>query len=322
MKLKYYSSDVPNFGDDLNKVLWSSFAPELFDESEVEAFVGIGTIIGFPCSPQTRLNIFSSGAGNDPLDNWSGLEVTFWCVRGPISAHVIGLSKDDVICDGAVLVPLANCFPKARSLDGGVLVIPHWQSLNHPGWDLVARLSGFELLDPRGSPEAVIGRISGAKCVLTESLHGAILADTYGIPWAAFASTGNFQISKWVDWSLTCGHNLMLTIVPPPDAQAIVKYGRPAAPFGTRMFITEEMAMQEMLARTTKGKPPRLRDQAKLWIKETGVLNRFLYLSAERTAQSLIELSSHVVEPSSETIIATLQERMVDRLDRLRRFVR
>ncbi|MCK2055579.1 polysaccharide pyruvyl transferase family protein [Methylobacterium sp. 37f] len=322
MKLRYYHTKVPNFGDDLNAKLWPHFAPDLFDDSTKEAFVGIGTIIGFPCAPQTKLNVFSSGAGNDPLSRWSGLDVTYWCVRGPLSARHLGLAPDIAISDGAVITPLAEGFPRKRVSERGVLIIPHWESLNDPSWNEIARLTGFELLDPRGSPESVIGRIAEARCVLTESLHGAILADTYGVEWAAFATTGNFQISKWLDWAMSCGHKLSVTIVPPPTAQGILKYGRPGAPFGDTIGITEGAAMEEMRRRTSEPKPPRLQDRAKGWIKQTGVMSRFLNMSPERTAQALIDLSSRLTAPSRESTVKTLQERMLDRLEQLRRSAR
>nr|WP_246733471.1 polysaccharide pyruvyl transferase family protein [Methylobacterium sp. BTF04] len=317
--MKYYVSAVPNFGDDLNAALWPHFVPEIFDDSTTEAFIGIGTIIGFPCTPQTRLNVFSTGAGNDPLSRWADLDVTYWCVRGPLSARLLGLSPDHAISDGAVLTPLAKGFPHARAGTSGVLVIPHWQSLNDPGWDEVARLTGFELLDPRGSPETVIARIANAQCVLTESLHGAILADTYGIEWAPFATTGNFQISKWLDWALSCGRDLTINFVPPPSADGIMRHGRPPAPFGHSVVITDGMAMQEMQTRTAEKRTPSLRDQAKGWIKRTGLINRLLDMSPDRTAQSMVALASRVEAASPESTIVRLQERMLARLEQLRR---
>ena len=116
MQLVYYHrKGVPNFGDDLNVVLWKGLAPDLFDDDLKIGFVGIGTIIGMPCGEVQRLHVFSSGIGYDRPEGWRGKQVEYWCVRGPISAHVLGLPEDRAITDGAILTPLVEGFPKAAT---------------------------------------------------------------------------------------------------------------------------------------------------------------------------------------------------------------
>ena len=216
MKLVYYRKQVPNFGDDLNAALWPALAPGLFDDDPEVGFVGIGTIIGMPCGGLRRLHVFSTGIGNDRPEAWRGKQVEYWCVRGPISARMLDLPADRAITDGAILTPLVEGFPKAATGTGGTLVIPHFETLDHPGWPEVAKLTGYELLDPRADPRSVIARIAGATLVLTESLHGAILADVYGIPWMAFATSKNFGVTKWVDWTHSIGLEFDLAMIPPP----------------------------------------------------------------------------------------------------------
>lgn len=325
MRLSYYHGKVPNFGDDLNAVLWPALAPDLFDQSETEAFVGIGTIIGFRGATYPRLHVFSSGAGNDPLSRWAGQQVTYWCVRGPITAALLGLEPDRALCDGAILSPLASpIFPAARTGAGEILVIPHWQTLNDPGWDAVAELTGFALLDPRAPPEVVIARIAGARLVLTESLHGAILADTYGVPWTAFATSGNFQPSKWLDWTRSLGRGFELTIVPPPSSTGLLRYGRPMGRIGSTATITDTMALHDMRGRTAEPKPPATNTTARIkaWLKGSGLLNRFYDMSPARTAEALTKLVGEIREPSSQETITRLQTRMLERLDQLRRAAR
>ncbi|MBA9071104.1 succinoglycan biosynthesis protein ExoV [Methylobacterium sp. RAS18] len=326
MRLTYYHGRVPNFGDDLNGVLWPALRPDLFDESETVAFVGIGTIIGFPCAPYRQLNVFSSGAGNDPLGRWADRDVTFWCVRGPITAALLGLEADRALCDGAILAPLVpSRFPAAHHDSGEILLIPHWQTLDDPGWEEAARLAGYVLLDPRGSPEAVIGRIARARMVLTESLHGAILADTYGVPWAAFATSGNFQASKWLDWTRSLGRGFEFTIVPPPSATGFLRYGRPMAAIGTSVSVTDAIAMRDMRGRTEQAARPavtakaRVKARVKAWVKRSGLLNRFYDMSPARTAEALTGLARAVRQPSTPGTITQLQTRMMERLDQVGR---
>ena len=97
MQLVYYRKKVPNFGDDLNAVLWKGLAPDLFDDDPDVGFVGIGTIIGMPCGNLKKLHVFSSGIGNDRPEAWRDKQVEYWCVRGPISTRILGLAEDRAI---------------------------------------------------------------------------------------------------------------------------------------------------------------------------------------------------------------------------------
>ena len=66
-------------------------------------------------------------------------------------------------------------------------------------------MAGFRLISPIDTPERVHAAIGSVSLVLTESLHGAIFADTMGIPWIPFVTTRNVSALKWVDWCLSVG---------------------------------------------------------------------------------------------------------------------
>ena len=70
MKLVYFRGKQPNFGDDLNAVLWPRLLPGLFDETGAEGFLGIGTLIGMATPGCLRLHVFSTGAGYDAVETW------------------------------------------------------------------------------------------------------------------------------------------------------------------------------------------------------------------------------------------------------------
>lgn len=48
-------------------------------------------------------------------------------------------------------------------------------------------------------------RIAGADFVLSGSLHGAILAQAYGVPWAAYDDGYIDTPAKWLDWTAYLG---------------------------------------------------------------------------------------------------------------------
>ncbi len=58
-------------------------------------------------------------------------------------------------------------------------------------------------IDPRQAPSTVIAQMRACSRVLAESLHGAICADTMGIPWAACILAHRFNEFKWRDWLAT-----------------------------------------------------------------------------------------------------------------------
>lgn len=311
MQLVYYRRKrVPNFGDDLNAALWQELAPGLFDDDPEVGFVGIGTIIGMPCGELRRLHVFSSGVGYDRPEAWRGKQVEYWCVRGPISSRILGLPESRAITDGAILTPLVDGFPKAAAGGAGTVIIPHFQTLDHPGWPEVARLTGYELLDPRSDPRSIIARIAAARLVLTESLHGAILADVYGIPWVAFATSKNLGITKWVDWTLSVGCAFDLTMVPPPDPGPILAFGRTPAPFGR----TVRFGAEEALGRFNNRVPSALASRVKGLLKRSRLIRPRLDFSPARTAEALARLARAEPALSPEARRVELRERMLERL--------
>ncbi|MFL5335101.1 MAG: polysaccharide pyruvyl transferase family protein, partial [Geminicoccaceae bacterium] len=312
LQLVYDRKQVPNFGDDLNAFLWKSLAPELFDDDPETGFVGIGTIIGMPCGDLRRLHVFSSGIGYDRLERWRGKQVEYWCVRGPISARILGLSADRAITDGAILTPLIAGFPAAATGTGGTVIVPHWETLEHPGWPEVAALTGYEVIDPRADPRSVIARIAAARLVLAESMHGAILADVYGVPWIAFATSKNFTIPKWVDWTLSVGRSFQLAIVPPPDAGPLIAFGRPQAPFGQVMRFDAEAALARFDERMSP-QPETLKSRLKGLLKRSRLIRPFLGFSPARTAEALERLARTEPALSTEALRQERRDRMLER---------
>jgi len=317
MHLLQYRGAVPNFGDDLNAVLWRALKPDLIDDDPAAAFVGIGTIIGLNCDPAAKLHVFSSGAGNDPVENWRGRDVTYWCVRGPISCLLLGLPPDVALTDGAILTPLAEGFPNSAGSGGGTLVIPHFQTLDYPGWAEAVTLSGFELLDPRAEPRQVIAKIAAASLVLTESLHGAILADTYGIPWSVFATSGNFGSTKFIDWCLSLDIPFNLTYVPPPNPLQILQQGKGPCIWGKTAQFTRENAASGFDNRLAakSAKPSGLRSRLKSQIQKKRFLQPLLGYKPARTAAALVDMAKGATQLSAQGTRERLQDRMMARLE-------
>ncbi|GAB3359075.1 polysaccharide pyruvyl transferase family protein [Lysobacter tyrosinilyticus] len=204
MRLKYCKLPQGNFGDDLNVELWPALFPDLEAKHPELWLYGIGTILGGTRPDETKI-VLGSGTGyrGDPKldDSWR----VYW-VRGPGTAKKCGLDPALGLGDAAVLwAPLQRTLAPVA---GRIGLIPHHKSYDGYDWDTLARAAGLYPIDPRQSPQAVADAIASCERVLTESLHGAIFADTLGVPWRALVLARRFNEFKWQDWLDTLGMKL------------------------------------------------------------------------------------------------------------------
>ncbi|MDR3536963.1 MAG: hypothetical protein P4L71_10735 [Acetobacteraceae bacterium] len=320
MKLVYFHGKQPNFGDDLNAMLWPRLMPGMFDEAGNEGFLGIGTLIGMATPGCTRLHVFSTGAGYDAVDTWQ-TKRRIWCVRGPITAQLLG--TDAALTDGAILTPEVMGPPAGDPTGRAVGVIPHWQSLHFPGWDAACQAAGFRLISPIDTPERVHAAIGKVSLVLTESLHGAILADTMGIPWIPFVTTRNVSALKWVDWCLSVGVAFTPVPLPPPSASAALAFGRPDGGTGAGpLSFDAEAAMTEFRQRVamhgSASAAPGLAVWARAGLREvarhSALVSRVLGYGPSRTAARLVDAAQLEPKLSAASRRADLRSAMLERL--------
>jgi succinoglycan biosynthesis protein ExoV len=208
MKLTYFAGDPPNFGDELNPLVWNAVLPNGFlDEREDELFLGIGSIVQDIYPKSARKYVVGSGYGGysampDVRDgSWECL-----FVRGPRTAKHLGLPADRAICDPAVLLRL---LPTPAAAPGIALAfMPHYESLERGFWQAVCRTAGVTLIDPRDDAQVVLSQIKGATLLITEAMHGAIVADALRTPWIAAKPLHQSHRMKWLDWSESLGIDL------------------------------------------------------------------------------------------------------------------
>lgn len=198
MKLYFYRGDQPNFGDELNHWLLPRVFPGFFDEDASELFLGIGSIL-FDHHPAAATKIvFGAGYGGyTPLPR---LDATWkiYCVRGPRTAAACGLPGDRVAGDAAILIAQHRPPPPARS---GAAFMPHWESLRRGQWPEVCRLAGVRFIDPRLPVDEVLRQIAASEVLVTEAMHGAIVADALRVPWVPVLPFHQSHHFKWLDWS-------------------------------------------------------------------------------------------------------------------------
>lgn len=219
MKLTYFHGDEPNFGDEINAFLWDDLLPAGFlDDDGADLFLGVGSIIWNDLPRAPVKHIIGSGYGGytDPpdvsQDDWS----IAW-VRGPLTAATLGIDPSLAITDAAVLLRAIEL--PAADPDVGVAFMPHFQSVQRGNWAKVCALAGMTYLDPRADPMRLIAQIKGADLVVSEAMHGAIVADALRTPFVPITPSHASHRAKWLDWSQSMGLDLSANPAPPSSVR-------------------------------------------------------------------------------------------------------
>jgi succinoglycan biosynthesis protein ExoV len=204
-KLHYYKDPKGNFGDDLNSWMWEELAPGLMTDSAPTRFCGVGTLIDQTMPDAPGWLIFSSGVGYGPRPaKFNSPSWVIGCVRGPLSARVLGLRPDEAIADGATLLSLLpSGQPMPLDERKGIVFVPHHKAIDDSQLEAACTLAGIEYLSPREDSRKVIERIRGAKLVIADAMHAAIVADTLRVPWIPVQTSAEINTFKWLDFTLS-----------------------------------------------------------------------------------------------------------------------
>jgi len=229
MKLCYFKDSThANFGDDLNEWMWPKLLKNFFDDNEDIIFVGIGSIIGkkrpdhLEYQPNQKKVVvgagFVSGYHEKPDLKDGSWDVFF--VRGPRTAKAFGLDPDLALGDSAILLRNLVDFKSLRK-EKVVGYMPHWESVEPGNWEQVCKLAGLKLIDPRLTVDEVLAQLLECEFLVTEAMHGAIVADALRVPWIAITPQVPLHREKWFDWAETLGIKLNSYRLPPSTIDEI-----------------------------------------------------------------------------------------------------
>ncbi len=224
----HWESQHGNFGDDLNLWLWDFLLPGFREAHPEMLLVGVGTVLNQNLLPQGRRKlVVGSGFGYGAVPDFSdGGEWDIRCVRGPLTAAKLGLNEALGIVDPAVMaadMPEFQGLPKIHE----AIFIPHWESTVGGIWPTVCQAAGLTYVDPRDEAKSVIAAIAGARLVVAESMHAAILADALRVPFVAVTTSRQINSFKWQDWASSLGLSYRPRHVPISSrAEAITKGAR------------------------------------------------------------------------------------------------
>lgn len=325
MEIFYYRDPKLNFGDDLNEIIWRDILSTDFLSTDNSVMIGIGSIlseewVGKYSRSGKHVIVLGSGTSYDRppenMDDWSVL-----AVRGPLTAKLIG-RPDAAITDGAIL--LADVVGKDFSQGGDdVIFMPHHRSIRKTRWQQITEAAGIRYVSPQQPVETILAAFARARLVITEAMHGAIVADTLRIPWQPVIISPGVDEFKWRDWCLSMGVPFQPSYLPSGDARDISHFGAMQAVLddagvGRHAFLAEDQS-EDRVAKYFERRFSAATKSKLLWPPSEGRKRRYL-------ARALMLLNPIYERKLSATLKALkagpafLSEDAVfaDRLDRMR----
>ncbi|NKK67972.1 polysaccharide pyruvyl transferase family protein [Rhizobium leguminosarum] len=201
MFLYYFKASVSNFGDELNAWLWPQIMPEVkFDEDQSTVVLPIGSIIQDTFPASSRKIVLGSGYGGYAPRPTVDQTWSFYFVRGPQTAEVLGIDPKLAITDAAILLRARPELLDPRPKKHAVSFMPHWESVLYGSWREIADGAGINIIDPTADVDHILDELRATEVLVTEAMHGAIVADTLRVPWIPVVPTGPAHRFKWMDW--------------------------------------------------------------------------------------------------------------------------
>jgi succinoglycan biosynthesis protein ExoV len=148
------------------------------------------------------------------------------------------------------------------------------------------------LIDPRDDPVAILAAIANCRVLISEAMHGVIVADAMRIPWVALRPLVPVHRAKWHDWA---------------EALALQLCFRPLA----------ASSLLERLHTSPLASPHRVRRLLDLAgpVLAAAARRRFI----EQGADALAAAAAAPPQLSADTALDRCRARMLERLDALRR---
>ena len=215
--IDYWRSDrvIINLGDYITEILVRHMGYEPDYASNIEhgsqshrqCLWGVGSLLDRQWVERSRCNIHVWGCGysGDASFNSAHLaKCEIHAVRGPLTKRILKIDRRIPVGDPALLLP--EFWPISRGGEPGeVIYVPHFNGKDAIDRQYLDRIGASRMVNiacQRSEFWSFVREIANARFVMTSSLHGAILSQAYGTPWALCIPSGtklNMPF-KWSDW--------------------------------------------------------------------------------------------------------------------------
>lgn len=212
MELLYHKGN--NYGDALNPIIFNYFlGNDFFDSDNDIKLIGIGSILGLKQGDYSKI-IFSSGyadGDNSTYGNLPTIDESYnvVCVRGPKTAEILNLDNSKSVADGAILLPKVWELAGVKKKYKYSLILHHKSYDYYSNWKEICNDLDVHLIDVREDPKLITQQIVQSEYVLAEAMHGAIIADSYRVPWLPLKLYPGVNEFKWKDYSESIGLNII-----------------------------------------------------------------------------------------------------------------
>lgn len=208
-----------NWGDDLNKYLWEYVTGRKFFSipyskiilKTFDCYSLIGSIISF-YNLDNKI-IYGSGLIS-PYDEINGKPQKIYSLRGPLTRECMvraGIECPEKYGDPAILLPLFYRPILKKERRGSVILNMGTDKTNNTCFYELCRHMDLNVIDlvNYNNWTDIIDEIANSKFVISESLHGLIVAETYGVPnvWVEFKNHPNYWDFKFNDYFASIGKN-------------------------------------------------------------------------------------------------------------------
>ena len=182
-KLKlHWASSKPNFGDWLSPIIAKHLSGRAIEHSSIDKcdLLAIGSLLqrakeGFL---KRQINVWGSGFIEDQKLKKS--KHLYHAVRGKKSSSLLKNKTIDCFGDPGLLIDQVY---KKSSTTKTLGIVPHYKDQNNPVIQQLSQtVTNSVIVDVFEPPEEVIRQISQCEYIVSSSLHGLIMADTYQIP--------------------------------------------------------------------------------------------------------------------------------------------
>ena len=202
MRVYYYKrkDGLLNFGDDLGpaSVEYALGRPVESAGPLSANIMGVGSIISTWSKQRAwKRNLIDQVMSRTPIAIWgSGVigqrdivlpRCSLLAVRGPLTQKVIGYDDVPLFGDPGLL---ASRMVKKAPANQKIGVVPHYVDKNHPVIAALSNDPAFMVIDVEQDWKRVLSQISACDVILSSSLHGLIVADSYQIPNARVSFSG------------------------------------------------------------------------------------------------------------------------------------
>ncbi|NMG63898.1 hypothetical protein GPA19_02910 [Azoarcus indigens] len=202
MELYWYESNPTNVGDALNVWLWPKVLPALAQTSQAGTLYGIGSILDKRLNTPGPKYVLGSGARQHQHGIAPETDLHCYAVRGPLTARALELAPRYATIDPAALI--VRHYQAERGAADAIGFVPYFTS-PHGIWRQIAEGLGMRYISPHLDVRTFLDELSHCSFVITEAMHGAILADALRVPWFPICAhnaghEGETNTFKWTDW--------------------------------------------------------------------------------------------------------------------------